>query len=64
MKLEQSAICKILNESRSEALRPVDEENLLADMNDKFYNFGVDHMFYTVLKKLYSLESIVKEVEV
>jgi hypothetical protein len=63
MKIELKEIREILNKSREESIRPVDDSQLLADMNDKFYNFGVDHMFYVVLNKLYDLDRISKEIE-
>ena len=63
MKIEQKVIREILDKAREESHRPVDETQLLADINDKMYNFGVDHMFHVVLCKLYDLERVVKEVE-
>lgn len=64
MKVEQKTICEILTKAREECRRPVDDSHLLADMNDKFFNFGVDHMFYVVTCKLYDLEKVMKEVEI
>ena len=64
MKIELKVIREILDKAREESHRPVDETQLLADINDKMYNFGVDHMFHVALSKLYDLDGISKEIEV
>ena len=63
MKIEISEVKRMLEMVRDESLKPVDDSVLLKDINDKFYNFGVHHMFYAALNKLYDMERIGKAVE-
>lgn len=62
MKVDTGLIRKALQEAMDESLREVNSEILLADVNDKFYNFGVSHMFYATLAKLDEIEKIAREV--
>ena len=62
MKIEVDLIKKILEDARDEALKPVDDSELMKDINDKFYNFGVLHMFHVALCKVYDTEKIAREV--
>ena len=63
MKIEEKTIREILDKARAQSLRPVDDSILMKDMNDKFFNFGVDHMFYVVIEKLYEIVRYAKGVE-
>ena len=62
MKIEVDLIKKILEDARDEALKPVDDSELMKDINEKFFNFGVSHMFYVALGKVYDAEKIAREV--
>ena len=62
MKIEVDLIREILENARDEALRPVDDTMLIKDINDKFFNFGVENMFYFALNKVFDAEKIAKEI--
>lgn len=62
MSIDADLVKKMLEESREELLREVDNERLLADQLDKMFNFGVLQMFHTVLGKVYQAEIIARKV--
>ena len=63
MKIEIDLVREMLNSARAECKRPVDDSNLLADVNDKFFNFGVDHLFHVLYSKTFDVEKIAGGVE-
>ena len=62
MSIDADLVREMLEESKEELLRKVDNERLLADQLDKMFNFGVLQMFHTVLAKVYQAESIARKV--
>ena len=62
MKVDTGLLRRMIEEARDECLREVNEDILLADINDKFFNFGVSQMFYRVLTKLDEIKRISREV--
>ena len=58
MKIELDEVRRMLETVRDESLKPVDDSEPLKDIDDKFYNFGVHHMFYAALNRLYDAERI------
>ena len=62
MKIEIELVKTMLEEAKTENLKPVNDSMLLADYGDKMYNFGVEHMFHVMLMKLYDAQDVAKGV--
>lgn len=62
MKIEIELVKKMLEETKTESVKPVDRSMLLADAYDKMYNFGVLHMYHEMLIKLYEADRVAKGV--
>ena len=62
MKIEIDLVKKMLEEAKTDSIKPVDNSKLVADFGDKMYNFGVEHMFHVVLMKLYDAVMMSKGV--
>ena len=62
MKVDIDLIREAVNGSLERSLREVQDEPVLADIHDKFFNFGVYKMFYETMTKLVEIEKIAKEV--
>ena len=62
MKVDIDLIREAVKGSLERSLLEVQDEPVLADIHDKFFNFGVYKMFYETLTKLDEIEKIAKEV--